>query len=182
MERKIAKKVDFGYDNSLNPNGSFEGIGLTGKGIGPISGEFIGVINVNNNNYLVTKIINSYKDECNGKIDVRKSLADLYADGSGILYIDQRYSNDCQELEKILNSKPVKNALLKGINIKDVFPSDFVPFSFDCVTKSNNIIATAIKHEVFEGKRNLISNCHNSISSMQQEIEKNYEKISNRSL
>jgi len=173
---KETKMVDFGYDNSMKPFGSNEGIGLGTKAVGPVGGEFLDVVNYHDNFYLITRITDAFKgsEQYIGKIDVRRALVDLFPDGSGILYIDQNQSQDCRNLTIALNSPELNNALKKNARIRDILSTGGVPFSFSCVTRGSRIIATAIKHEVFEKKNNLINSCSKPFSDMQETLENFY--------
>jgi hypothetical protein len=167
------KKVDFGFANESNPNGTFEGIGLAGEARGPVSAEFIDVVRLNNCDYLITRITETFKNSENeiGKIDVRRAFADLFPDGSAIMYLDQNHSADCFKLEELLNTENAKILLDKGISVKEICGGYNAPLSFLGAINGNLIMATAIRHDVFEEKRALVSRCHHSFSEMRREIE-----------
>ena len=173
------KKVSFGYENSMNPVGSFEGIGLGGGAVGPTEGEFIEVINLMDqmdNNYLVTRITNTFKGSEHeiGKIDVRRVLADLFPDGSAILYVDQTHSYDCERIEQILNTSRAKGLIEDNVKARELCTGKRPAFSFECATNKEKIVVTAIPHEVFENKKQLISRCRSSFSDMQRKLEEQY--------
>ena len=58
------KKIDFGYANEDNPLGAFEGIGLgqteNGKAYGPITGKILGVVSIDESDYLVAETIMAF--------------------------------------------------------------------------------------------------------------------------
>ena len=168
------KKVDFGFANDSIPNGTFEGIGLSGDARGPVSGEFIDVIRIDNCDYLITKITDTFGNSEHeiGKIDVRRAFADLFPDGSSVMYLDQEHSHSCLSLEQLLNSEKAKELMERGMSVKDICNGRNAPLSFLGATYGNLIMATAIRHEVFEEKIKLASRCHTSFSEMQRGIER----------
>lgn len=176
------KKVHFGYENSNRPVGSFEGLGVSDEAKGPIQGNFIGILNYMDKDFLITKVSLAYKTVENqvGKIDVRDAIADIYPDGSGVLYIDRQKSDECLQLENLFNDEKTKELLQKGVSINNIFTGGILSFAFECVTKSDVILATSIKHEIFEKKKQLISCCNHSFSDLQQEIEELCSKENNR--
>ena len=100
------KKIEFGYANEKEPKGSWEGIGIK-QGMLLTEADLYGFVKVGNNSYVVAKVT---KDEYNryqellDKFLVRPALADLYPDGSGIIFLDQEQSLEAYQLEEYLNS------------------------------------------------------------------------------
>lgn len=168
------QKIDFGYENSMNPKGIFEGIGISSGSKGAVSGEFLGVFQRDGMNYLVARTTMAFKGEGIGQIVVRRALADLYHDGYGNLFIDQLCSEDCKKFETLLNSNYAQNQLNKGTELRDICGGCLPSKSFECVTKKSeyvSIIAVAIRHEVFEEKRSLLGRSRLPMSEMQRKIE-----------
>ena len=167
-------KIDFGFENSMNPKGMFEGIGISGETKGAIRGEFLGVFQMDDMNYLAARTTMAFKDEGIGQIVVRRALADLYHDGSGNLFIDQLCGEDCKRLETLLNSNRAQEKLNKGARLIDICDGYLPSNSFDCLTNVGeyaSIVAVAIKHEVFESKRTLLERSRLPMSEMQRKIE-----------
>ncbi len=169
------KKLNFGYDNGRNPSGAFEGIGVTGIGEGPVAGDYLGVVNVNSANYIVTRVTQAFKDMGVGRIVVHEALADIYPDASGILFISQDKSQICFQLEQLFNMKESQQLIEKGVPLREICDGKMAPFSFECVTRGETITATAIRPDVFLSKKQAINNCHSSFSRMQQELTAIYE-------
>lgn len=76
----------------------------------------------------------------------------MYPDGIGNLFLDQEQSSIGEQIEKYLNiAKPHINSY------EDILKScDFVQRAnrfFDLITDSDRVIATSIRHEVFEEKK-----------------------------
>ena len=171
--KKNKKIVSFGFDSSPNPTGQFEAPGLNEhKTIGPIRGEFLGFIGYNGENYLVSKVIETYDSEDQiGKIDVRRALADIYPDGYGKLYLDSAHTLGCRTFERILNSERTKDKLDRGISLDKIVPDNSFPFAFNCVTQLDYFNAIGISHEAFERKKALINGNYKTFSQLQEEIE-----------
>lgn len=167
------KEVHFGYDNSNRPSGSHEGLGLTGRASGPVTGELLGFICGRDGNYMAVKVNLAFgnKESDLGRVEVREALADIYPDASGILFVNQDKSRECQQLEDLLNSPKAQSLIERGISIQEICSGSMVPFSFECVSRGETVSATAIKPEVFEQKKQLIDRCHKSFSDMQAEKE-----------
>lgn len=70
-------KINFGYENSMNPKGMFEGIGISGETKGAIYGEFLGVFQMDDMNYLAARTTEAFKDEGIGQIVVRSNVINL---------------------------------------------------------------------------------------------------------
>ena len=176
------KILHFGYDRSSHPYGTFEqeGLGLkeNGKLVGPTYGELIDVINLYNENYIIYKVINAFNNDERyiGKYEVRRAIADLYANGTGVLYIDKKKDYNSEKLETIINYDDFQNRLANGedfIKILDVLPSD--NYAFDGVLKMKDenecINVCTIDHDVFEYKNSLLKKCLSSMSDMQEKID-----------
>lgn len=179
LEQKNIMEVHFGYDSSNHPTGGHEGMGCLGeKATGPINGDFIDFICLDSENYLITKITSAFPDSQHkvSKYDVRRALVDVFADGSAVLYLDGVQDYKCQQIETVLNMEKTKVMLEKGWTIREICEAGFSPDGFNA-TKGEVILATSIKHDVFEKKKNLIANCRKSISEMQQELEELKEKL-----
>lgn len=178
------QSVHFGRENSMNPTGSHESIGVgEGKEI-IVRGDFIGIITIDRNNYLVTRTTMAFDDNNVGKIAVRRAIVDLYRDSSGILYLDQLHTDDCKKLEEALNSSRGQTLLNRGERVVDICDAHTPDESFECVTRGEDIVATAIKHEVFEDKKKAIANCNEPFSVMQKriwELEAQLAQINNHS-
>lgn len=186
------KSVHFGSENSSNPTGMHENIGV-GEGNNIIvKGDFIGVINIGDNNYLVARTTMAFNDDQVGKITVRRAIADIYPDGSGILYLDQLHSNDCKKLEELLNSNRAQTLLNEGKCVTDICDAHMPDRCFDMLTSEQylgqyaDIVATAIRHEVFEkkkadinGRKDTFSNLQRKINELEAQIRQMREQGSN---
>ncbi len=181
------KKIDFGFDTSKTPHGSFEGIGLgmqeNGKNVGPVGGDFIDVITIDGDDYLVTKVNMAFFNDPKyiGRIDVRRALVDMYPDGSGIVYLDQADSYKRQGLEAFLNQEQNKQRIDSGIPLREIVNNCAVKPIYRSVLNTGyetvSASATAISHEVFEEKKELIDHCHYSVSEMMAQLyEKGYQR------
>lgn len=185
-------RIDFGYSNDNNAKGSFEGIGISPTDH-IISAEFIDVIRLNERFYLISRVERAFKNEEHklGTIDVREVVADLYPDGSGVIFANQEKTYDCLKLENALAN--AKNLLDKGMSVREIcdghIPDKCYKYLFETDSKFP-ILVTGIKPNVFEEKRELISKCRSSFSNIQQQLmdmrtmleeyERNYGNINRR--
>ena len=170
------KKVGFGSDSSLNPTGSWESMGLAN---GVIEGELIGFFNYDESNYAVSRVTgafsNSKYDE--GEVMVNRVVADLYRDGSGVLYFDQEQDHACRKFEELLNSEKVRSLLERGVPVSEICSGHRVDKCFDLLASGNEISVLGINHEVFDRKKYAIEHCNRSFSVMYEEMERLYEKL-----
>lgn len=168
------QKIEFGFANEQNPKGTWEGIGIK-QGLLLTEADFYGTVKVESNSYVVAKVSN---DEYNrypellDKFLVRPALADLYPDGSGIIFLDQEQSLEAYQLEEYLNSPQVKDRITSiddVINLSSgVVPTDK---SFAILTDHDRVVTTSITHEAFERKNTALKNCHLSFSELQMRYE-----------
>lgn len=163
------KKIEFGFDNNLNPTGSWQGIGINPK-VMLLDAKYIGSISIEGNNYIITKTINQTRNYQENMFLVRNALVDLFPSGSGILYLSQNENEITNGLENLLNNPNVKD---KIITVEDVLrvcsAANYSMPSFRIIESSPKIIATSILPEVFEEKNNAINNCHKTFTQIQSE-------------
>lgn len=164
------KKIEFGTDNGLRPNGSWDSIGLSN---GVLSGELIGLFNYDGDDYIVTKVGDTFQksqyDE--NKIMVSRAIADLYKDGSGNIFIDQERSLRCENFEELLNSDKARSLIERGVSVADICNGHLVSKAFDVLIDRNSINALGINHDVFENKKRALLYCNKSFSDMMAEME-----------
>ena len=185
-------RINFGYSNDNNAMGSFEEIGIS-----PtehiISAEFIDVIKLNERFYLISRVERAFKNEEHkvGTIDVREVVADLYPDGSGVIFANQEKTYDCLKLENALANS--KNLFDRGFSVKQICKARIPDICYKYLFETDSefpILVTCIKPNVFEEKRELISKRRSSFSNMQQQLmdmrtmleeyERNYGNINRR--
>lgn len=163
------KKIEFGFDNNLNPTGSWQGIGIKPK-VMLLEAEYIGSVSIEGNNYIIVKTINQTRNYQENMFLVRNALVDLFPSGSGILYLSQNENEITTSLENLLNNPNVKD---KIITVEDVLrvcsAANYSMPSFRIIESSPKIIATSILPEVFEEKNNAINNCHKTFTQIQSE-------------
>ena len=103
----------------------------------------------------------------------------MYADGSGVIFLDQEESLITKQIEERLNSPQVKDRIN---NINDILNHcngiNMADRSFRFLAMDDKIITTSIIHEAFERKNEAIKNCHQSFSQMQEQLlsTNNYKK------
>ena len=164
------KKIEFGSDSSVNPNGSWESIGLEN---GVLSGELVGFFNYDGVDYVVTNVGETFtKSEFEkDHMMVNSVLADLYKDGSGNIFVDQLQSEDCKKLETLLNSESAKSLMDRGVSVVDICNGHVVSQALETLANRPTITALGIRHEVFEKKSEYLKNCNKSFSTMMAEME-----------
>ena len=104
MDRKI---IDFGFNNFNELKNRLDGI-IRYKG------ELLGLININNSNYLITQSILPFE---HGRIDIREVIQDIYSDGSYALYGNIEKSKTCLVFEKYFNRDDIKEVISKNVPI-----------------------------------------------------------------
>lgn len=161
---------------SINPHCAFEGIGLMPSATGAVSGELIGTVNLNSKDYIIFKNTLTFGNENLGEIGVREALVDLYHDGSGILWLNQEQSSECRQLEHLLSMESSKKILDNDIPVHEICMGSCTSKAFECVLDQQDVAATAIRPEVFNHKKQLISRCHQSFANLQEKLEEMYEK------
>lgn len=167
------KKIEFGYANEIDPKGSWEGIGIK-HGMLLTDADYYGAIELHGNSYIVAKVVEDKYDrfpELVNNFIVRGAVADMYADGSGTLFLDQEQSFEAQQIENYLNQDLVKNKIndfsdivgyVKGLQPANKF--------FTLLSMNDKVIATSITHEAFEIKNEAIKNCRQTFSEMQKSL------------
>lgn len=169
------KKVKFGRADSEYPMPGWEKLALSDqKKI--FHAECYGFVEDNFNSYIVAKTYDddeSLSPELLGKFIVRPAIADMYKDGSGMIYLDQEESLVSQRLETYLNHSKIRD------KIKSI---DDVSFWCDGICKTSNkvfkfltmdsdtIMTTSIIHEAFERKKKALEECRGSFSDLQYEL------------
>lgn len=176
------KRIDFGFSNDFDPKGSWEGIGIK-PGLLLVNAEYYGAIKYETNSYIIAKV---GKDEygrfphLEGKFIVRPAIADLYVDGSGIIFLDQEESIISQQLESHLNQPQIQEKIndIKGVlnNCNEVHRADM---SFEFLTLGDRIVTTSITHDAFERKNSALKSCRGTFSQIQEQllnINNNYSR------
>lgn len=166
------KTIEFGYSNDTNPKGSWEGIGIK-EGLMLTEADYYGVVKYEDNSYLIAKVkkdeYGRYQHLFNNFI-VRPAIADLYPDGSGVIFLDQSESYQSKQLEEYLNSiKDKINSIDDIFNYCDGIVQANKAFTY--LTLDDRINSTSISHEEFEIKNNALKKCHMSFSELQLNIQ-----------
>ena len=176
-QKKIMK---FGTEDSLKPVGSHEKIGLP---TGTIEAEYIGTISINGDNFIVGKVTECFdrREDKEGKIIVRECISNVYSDGSGCIFLNQQVSEKCVELERFLNTPNITNQLENGVSINSLINNSFPETAIlNIINNSNSLLITAIKHEVFEHKKNLLKYNQSSFCDLLEEIENLNKKLNQK--
>ncbi len=169
------RQIEFGFSNYQDPTGQWEGMGIKKGLLLPIA-DYYGSIQHEGNSYIVAKVTEDKYHRYPsllGKFLVRPALVDSYADGSGVLYLDQEETEVSKLLQDELNDPRVKGKIKTIEDIQKIInkPSnrliDFYEMQFG---GRGSIISTSIPHETFEKKNELIKRCHMPISRLMERI------------
>ena len=167
------KKVEFGFANDVDPKGSWQGIGLR-EGLLITDGEYIGAISCCNDTYIVAKI-----EECQnhpeyvGKYIARKALYDMYPDGSGILFLNQKEDYITQKIEALINRSAQSqdiSSIEDIIRLSEGFGKASRLFQL-AETEGEKVFTCSITAPAFEEKNELLKSCHGSLSQMAKELK-----------
>ena len=136
-------KVNYGFDISNNPVGSFQGIGINSIPEGPVEAELIGIIRHEGEDYLIGRTTLAFKDDPNylGKITVRRATVSIYPDGAGQIFLDIAESDKTRFMEETIQQQGIA-----GIENK-------INHRYDSVVEGEEIYAKSINTEIFEKKK-----------------------------
>ena len=167
------KKISFGHSNEENPKGSYQGIGIN-PGLSLTEADYYDTLKYENNSYIIAKVTEDkfgHYPNLVGNFIVRPAIADLYHDGSGVIFLDQEETIVSQAIETYLNNPNIKDKIK---DYKDILtkghgrlPADS---SFEFLTMDNFFPATSIKHEIFEKRNELLKSCRGSFSELQEQL------------
>lgn len=163
------KKIEFGFDDTYNPTGSWKGLGIV-NGSFLTEATYIGSLRYKNNNFIIAKIeedkSNRYANWVN-KFIVRDAIVDIFADGSTILYLDQEQSELAIQMENKINDPYLTDRItdLDSVlaNLNNVHRTNA---AFKLAESASSLLATTILHEVFEEKKQAIISCQRPMSEL----------------
>ena len=180
MNLNPKKIIEFGTEDSLHPVGSHEKMGLP---TGAIEAEYIGTISINGDNFIVGKVTECFdkSEDKEGKIIVRECIPNVYSDGSGFIFLNQQVSEKCVDLESFLNTPNIINKLENGVDINSLINSSLLPLSIrNFINNTDLLLVTAIKHEVFEYKKDLLKYNQSSFCDLLEEMENLKKQLNQR--
>jgi len=128
------KKIEFGFANEKNPTGSWQGTGINEE-LAVTDAEYYGAVKFDGNSYIIAKVTEDkfgHWPNLVGRFIVRPAVADVYSDGSGIIFLDQEQSLRGNQIENFLNNEQVKD---KIGNLDDIV--NFTLGIIDDVTNTN---------------------------------------------
>jgi len=115
------KVLEFGFNDDENLNATWGGIEF-------YSGEYLDLVNCNNMNFLITRVIES-NNGLDGMIDVREVSQDYYNDGSYQTYANRSKEGLCKKLEEYLNKEKIKEKLEKDRPLEILKDAGFPAFT-----------------------------------------------------
>ena len=172
------KKIDFGINEDKRLNSSF-------SGISPYNGEYLDVIACNDFDFLITRIVDSYRG-LNGNIDVREVAQDFYNDGSYVNYANMEKNKLCQRFEQLLNSPSIRRELEEGKSPLTILKEAGFPVhvsSLQPILSKSEIVSsivTSVKPELFKNLKDSkkysggqsMYDMYEKIQKLQAEIER----------
>lgn len=140
--------------NYYNEVGPSQVMGMNETPVGPVEGEFLGLIRDNGQDYLVARTTLAFKDDPNylGKITVRHATVEKFPDGTGNIYLDAEEDKKTIDLENGLirqekdENRKITEKLLESKRDK----------RFDSVIDGEELVAVSISHELFEKKEMVV--------------------------
>lgn len=168
------KKIEFGFANEKNPTGSWQGTGINEE-LSLTDAEYYGAVKFDGNSYIIAKVIeDKYGHWPNlvGRFIVRPAVADIYSDGSGIIFLDQEQSLKGKQIENFLNNEQIKDKINSLDDIVNFIKNGISKNneSFDNCAISDIYTTTSIRHEEFEKIR--------KENAIKEELERNKSKLS----
>lgn len=139
------KRVYFEYyDNDMIPP-AVVGLGMYSNMTGPINGYYIGILTEDNEDYLVSKTIDTFSknDKYIDKIVVRKVFPDIE---NNELCIDNEADKKCVELERQYNNgEKSTDTVIEAPNEK-----------YEKLIKKDTIDVRSLKHDDYEKRKMII--------------------------
>ena len=140
--------------NYFNEVESSQVMGMNQIPVGPVSGEFLGLIRDNGQDYLIARTTLAFKDDPNyvGKITARHAVVEKYSDGSGNIYMDIEEDDKTRNIEEALTqmekseNRKITEELLRPKTDK----------RFDSVINREELVAVAINHDLFQKKEMVV--------------------------
>ncbi len=169
------KKMEFGANDDNRLNAQWSKIEF-------YNGEYIAVINCNDYDFLVTRIVDS-QHGLNDNIDVREVAQDYYSDGSYVNYANQEKNRLCQKIAELLNTPKMKQQLAAGVRPVDLLRDAGFPAGISHVTmepRSERVseIVTSVKPEMFKKLKDSKKNCRGrSMYDMSQELQRLQQEL-----
>lgn len=140
--------------NYFNEVGSSQVMGINETPVGPVTGEFLGLIRDNGQDYLIARTTLAFKEDPNytGKIIVRHATVEKYPDGSGNIYLDVEEDEKTRNLENgLAQQEKTDNKKITAESLDSKRDK-----RFDSVISGEEIVAVSISHELFEKKEMVV--------------------------
>lgn len=139
------KRVNYEFYDSEAIIPLSRGIGMQPDVYGPIAGDLIGIISLEDEDYLIARTTTAFKDDPKylDKIMVRRAFADVRNNN---VCIDREPSDTCIKMEQLFNSGSI------SANPINENPNE----QYDKVTEAENVSVIAVNHDYFEKQKMLI--------------------------
>lgn len=109
------KTIIFGINDEDTLSAGFSRIDMSN-----VMGAYLSVLNIEGDNYLITKVLKSGNESNNHRIDVREIAQDIYFDGRVKNYSSTEKTQMCLKLEQLLNTDEAKEQLRSGMIVSEI--------------------------------------------------------------
>ncbi len=148
--------------NYYNEVESSQVMGMNQSPVGPVTGEFLGLIRDNGQDYLIARTTLAFKDDPNyvGKITARHAVVEKFPDGSGNIYMDVEEDNKTRNIEEAL----MQVEKTENRKITEEVLRTKADKRFDSVIDKEELVAVSISHELFTKKEMVVETLEKSSS------------------
>ena len=187
IKKEPVKYIYFGKNNYATAE-SLSGAHAEIDLVNGIHSKYLGVINVNDKNVLITMTGMSGRGEHDGEIALNEVASNIYSDGSTELFINNEKATDIARLQAELNRDLIKDAFLSGKTVKDIFPQyanaiglsnlkNIIESHFEeTVNSDTNEVekmqsVTGIPNDAFTSLTYFNKRCHISMYDLNRQVE-----------
>ena len=135
-------KIKFGFANEMNPNSSWQGIGIKDD-LMLLEADYYGEIGYLDEDYIVAKVV---EDEYNrfpellDKFIIRPAVRRTYDDGSGVLLLNQEENEDIKRLNPDIKDASFSTRDL--IHDNEILSTSIIPEAFKREVEKNRASKT----------------------------------------
>ena len=152
------KTIIFGINDDETLSVAFSRIDLTN-----VLGQYLDTLEINGDNYLITKVLKSRNEANDHRIDVREIAQDTFPNGKILNYSNIEKSEMCVSLERLLNNPECKEGLRSGLSVREILDKKGIKSSkaslFDLFKKSGFQTqpgtVTSVAPHLFENLKNM---------------------------
>lgn len=157
--------------NYFNEVGNSEAMGMDPLSLGPIEGEFLGIIKEDGEDYLITRTTLAFNDdpEYLGKITARHVIAEYAPGHMAKIYIDMDTDNKTMAIEEALNKseaesqKKITEKIMSETKVNNRKYNDVINEASTTLSNPDEkeFKVLAIEHDIFKKKQENIQKLEN---------------------